>query len=271
MKFTLTILGLLLGLISSVLAGPPEGTEWVPFEGMTDEFEGERLDTDKWFDRNPDWIGRPPVFFHRNGVQVRNGKLHLKAFDAKQSANVKLPKDYTHVSGYVRSKNVVRFGYFEMRAKLMDASLVSCFWLSNHERREWSEIDIVEAPAGVNEYRRIIPINTHYFFGPHYPGTREKHLVTPKKVAIDFDPTADFHIYGVEWSSTKIAWYIDGEKVGEIENKWYYQPLRMSINIEANDWFKALPNDETLPNEYVIDWVRAWQPKNTFEPISHRE
>ncbi|MDP4624539.1 MAG: family 16 glycosylhydrolase [Akkermansiaceae bacterium] len=249
-------------LSTMVSAEPPAGTEWVPLVSMTDEFNGDSLDVSKWFDHNPSWIGREPVQFHPYAVAVGDGNLKISVFDTKKSEKLRLREGYTNVSGFVKSKTLVRFGYFEMRAKLMDSSLVSCFWLSEHTKEEWSEIDCVEIAAGVEEHSRKLRPNTHYFHGPHYKGTLEKHLVQPSHHDLGFRAADDFHVYGLEWSATHIRWYVDGKMVRELPNTRFFQPLRMNINVEANSYFKALPDDNRLQGAYEIDWVRSWRPKN---------
>ena len=229
---------------------------------MTDEFNGDKIDSSKWFDRNPFWKGRPPVFFHQDCVSLKDGILHLQAFTSTESQKRNLPKGFTHVSGFLRSKVPVRFGYFEVRAKLMNAHLASCFWLSNHQREEWSEIDCVEMAAGVPQHAQVFRPNTHYFHGPHYKGTLNKHLVNPAKIKIPFQPTQEFHTYGVEWNATHIRWFIDDIQVREIKNTHFFQPIMMNINVEANPYFQALPKDEELPNSYQVDWVRSWRAKS---------
>lgn len=240
-------------------AAPPEGYQWHAYAPMSDEFDSPQIDNSKWWKRNPRWEGRPPVFFHPDCVAVKDGHLRLSALPSSESAKRNLPEKFTHISGYLRSKAQARFGYFEVRAKLMNAHLVSCFWMSHHARDEWSEIDCVEIPAGVPEHRHVFRPNTHYFYGPHYKGTLEKHLVNPKKIELSFDPTADFHTYGFFWDQNEIAWYVDDVEVRRIKNTHFFQPLIMSINVEANSFFKALPKDHELPGTYQIDWVRSWR------------
>ncbi|VGO17563.1 Beta-porphyranase B [Pontiella desulfatans] len=250
----------LLGTLS-VFAAPPEGKEWEPFWPMTDEFEGEILNHKKWFDHNPTWSGRPPTLFHPDCIAVSNGMLHIAAFDSEASAKRNPPAGFTHVSGFVRSKRRARFGYFEMRAKLMNSSQVSCFWLTNAGRDEWSEIDIVEVPAGLEKYSSILQPNVHYFRGPHYNGTVDDHITDQGYHDLGFNMAEDFHVYGMEWSPTFIRWYVDGKLIREKHNDNYFQPLEMNLNVEANQWFGALPDDATLPATYQIDYVRAWRLK----------
>ena len=244
------------------LAKPPGGITWTPFAPMTDEFDGDRLDLTKWHSTNPRWKGRRPVFFHKSCVEVRDGKLLLSAKTSAESEKLNLPRGYTHVSGFVRSRSTARFGYYEIRAKLMDSSLVSCFWASNHQREEWSEIDCVEMAAGVEEHTNFFRPNMHYFYGPHSKGSLNKHIVNPSRIKIPFDPREEFHTYGFLWTPTKIQWFIDDISVRTTPNTHCFQPLFMNINVEANKYFKALPQDDRLPAVYEIDWVRSWRPED---------
>ncbi len=247
---------------------PGDKSDWVLVAKFSDEFDSDNLNSEKWHDHNPKWQGRHPVYFHPDCVELRDGKLHLSAFDSRQSGKRKMPKGYSHISGFVSSKNLIRFGYFEIRAKLMNSSLVSCFWLSRHTKEEWSEIDCVEMAAGVDKHNRIFRPNLHYFFGPHYKGTHKKHWVSPSRIELDFDPTEDFHTYGVEWSATHIRWYIDDELVRETKNKHHFQPLNLHINVETNSWFEAIPDDKRLPSDYQIDWIRSYQRQSDMISLS---
>ncbi len=248
-------------------ADPPKGTVWEPFLPMTDEFNGHSLDTSKWYGTNPTWRGRPPVLFHKECVSVSEGFLHIHAFDSEGSAKYDLPNGYSHTSGFVVSKKVARFGYYEIRAKLLNSTLVSGFWLNHRTPEEWSEITIVEVPAGMEKYSSVIQPNVHYFYGPHYKGTVNHHLVEPSVINLPFKTAEDFHVYGFEWTPTHMRWYIDGELVRESKNRHYFQPLKMNINVESNPYFGAAPVDSMLPAVYEIDWVRAWRPAKEFVPL----
>ena len=245
----------------------PEGTAWEPYPPMSDEFNAIVLDTSKWHPVNPSWRGRPPVHFHEECISIKDGILKIAAFDSHSSAKFNLPDTYTHVSGFIKSRKTARFGYFEIRAKLMNASLVSGFWLNRNSGEEWSEITIIEVPAGIDKFKDVLNPNVHYFYGPHYKGTVNNHLVEPSTISLGFNSTADFHVYGFEWSPSHLRWYIDGELVRESRNRHYFQPLNMNINVESNPYFSAFPIDEQLPSVYEVDWVRAWRPAKEFVPL----
>ena len=50
---------------------------WIKFEPMTDEFEGQELDLNKWNRGMYWWKGRQPALFSDKNVTVSDGKLHL--------------------------------------------------------------------------------------------------------------------------------------------------------------------------------------------------
>ncbi len=247
------------GICENLHADPPKDRKWIAFDPMTDEFNEDSLDTTKWYPNNPYWKGRPPAFFHKDCISVSDGLLHVSAFNSTESAKNKLPKDFTHISGFIVSKSFIRFGYFEIRAKLMDSTLVSGFWLNRHTQEESSEITIIEVPAGIDKYKDVLIPNWHYFHGPHYKGTLYNHLVDPSTIELPFDHVDDFHVYGMEWTPTHFRWYVDGKLVRESKNKHHFQPIHLNINVEANDYFDAFPDDTRLPAVYEVDWVRTWR------------
>jgi len=239
------------------LANPPGlSNNWYAVNALSDEFNGERLDATKWRDLNPTWLGRPPVLFDPACVAVTKGELCLTA---PKSDGRTLPKGFTHRCGYIMARSLVRYGYFEIRAKLMDSTLVSCFWLYENTPAEWTEIDIFEAPAGVPEYRRKLSSNAHVFHSPTYKGDMENHLQHPLLWDAPYDVSADYHVYGLEWDEKVIRWYVDGALIREQKNTGWHQPLYLCINIEANESLKALPDDRRLPGVYRIDYVRTWE------------
>ena len=56
---------------------PTEGYQWVIQEDYSDEFNGDRLNSNKWHDHHPRWRGRPPARFMPENVSVKNGMLWL--------------------------------------------------------------------------------------------------------------------------------------------------------------------------------------------------
>jgi beta-glucanase (GH16 family) len=229
---------------------------------MWDEFNGPELDARKWWPKNPVWRGRPPVFFHPKNVAVRDGKLLLTANKKETGEGFKeLPKGYTHTSGYVKSKAPLLYGYVEMRAKVLNASMTSGFWLYDNTPEAWTEIDIVEMAAGLPDRDRKDTMNVHVFRVPGFKGSIEHHWVSGGTWTAPFRFADDYHVYGLEWDRDRIAWYVDGVMVRRIKNTHWRYPLYLNINIESQQTFLDNPMEERYPATYDVDCVRAWSAK----------
>ncbi|WP_442510466.1 hypothetical protein SH528x_002089 [Novipirellula sp. SH528] len=59
----------------------PKNKNWVLVENLSDEFEGDTLDSEKW-DADPNrkgwgWIGWPPGLFKPENVKIADGKMNV--------------------------------------------------------------------------------------------------------------------------------------------------------------------------------------------------
>ena len=95
--------------------------QWAPLPEMTDEFDGATLDAAKWHATNPGWLGRQPGLFRAENVTVSGGQLHITM---KHEDVLNAPKGYhTYTCGAVKSRALVRYGYFEVKARAMKSRL----------------------------------------------------------------------------------------------------------------------------------------------------
>ncbi|MGC6425349.1 MAG: family 16 glycosylhydrolase [Lentimonas sp.] len=228
---------------------------WKLHQRFSDEFEGDSLNTDRWFRYNPQWRGRRPTQFHQSNVSVEDGELVLRI---NQHGDAALNNGYTHSSGFIKTKERILYGYFEMEAKLMDAPWVSGFWLYDVSRTWWTEIDICENCPGVKERRNDLSSNVHVFRSPPDQGNVKKHFSKTQKHYFPFELQKDYHVWGLEWDEEVIRFYIDGYMFREIENTHWYQPLTININNESNKWFGAVPDDNRTDGEYRVKYMRVW-------------
>jgi len=228
---------------------------WVAFEPMTDEFEGATLDTEKWWPRNPGWLGRQPAYFWPGNVTVSDGKLHLTM---RKEEVPEMPEDkgyHTFTSAAVKSKTRVRYGYFEIKAKPMKSHGSSSFWFYDSTPEEWTEIDVFEIGGGAPGFERKYNMNVHVFRTP----TETEHWSSHGEWKADADLADDYHVYGLEWDRDKIKWYFDGVLVRWVENTHWHQELTLNFDSETMpEWF-GLPEEDDLPSTYSIEYVRAWK------------
>lgn len=228
---------------------------WIVYEPMTDEFDGEVLDPDKWWPRNPGWLGRQPAYFWPGNVRVADGKLHLTM---RKEEVPEMPKDrgyHTYTSAAVQSKTRVLYGYFETRAKPMRSHGSSAFWFYYHAPERWTEIDVFEIGGGAPGFERKYNMNVHVFHTP----TEKEHWSSHAEWIAPWDLADDYHVYGLEWDKDRIRWYVNGVQVRWVENTHWHQPLTLNFDSETMpNWF-GLPNDADLPSTYSIEYVRAWK------------
>lgn len=223
---------------------------------LSEEFVGPALDTSKWYPNNPGWKGRPPTYFHGSNISMDEGEVVVKV---NQHGDEVLPADFTHSTGFIKSKQKVLYGYIEAELKPMDAPWVSGFWMTNVSKDWWTEIDICENAPGVEYNRHDLNSNVHVFRAPKDKGDVDKHFSISKKYYVPFELQADYHIWGLEWTAEVIRFYLDGVLFREVENTHWHQPLEININCESNKWFFALPDDERLEEEMRVKYVRVWE------------
>ena len=245
---------------STVLfADPPSPSKWEPIPELTDEFEGDKLDSKKWHDRNPDWKGRFPGFFSRNNVSVSDGKLHLTA---RVENLPNLPKGYhTFTTAAVKSKTRALYGYFEIKCKPMNSRASSAFWFYAGDQAKgkttwWTEIDVFEICGRCPKRDRVYHMNVHVFVTPE---DGKKHWCRNGRWKAPFRFADGFHVYALEWDTKVIRWYVDGKMVREAKNTHWHQPLHMNFDSETMPKWFGLPKKENLPSTFSIEYVRSWK------------
>lgn len=228
---------------------------WEPMPELSDEFEQGTLDTTKWYDHVPMFKGRPPALNSPVNVSVSGGKLHLTT---RVEHRDDFPKDFhTFTTAALMGKVLIRYGYFEIKARAMKARVSSGFWFYHITPSEWTEIDVFEicGAGGDPLCTNAVHMHVHVFRTPR----EERHWKIGSTWKADFDPAADYHVYGLEWNEEAIRWYIDGKLVRETKNTHWHQPLFLILDAETQpDWF-GLPSREELPARFSIEYVRAWR------------
>jgi len=229
---------------------------WKLLKRYSDEFDTEKLNEDKWYPNNPKWKGRPPTYFHSSNVSLENGELVIRV---NKHGDEKLPEDFTHSTGFIKSNQQFLYGYFEAEAKLMDAPWVSGFWMTNVDKDWWTEIDICENAPGLEYNRHDLNSNIQVFKSPKDQGDVKKHFSRTKKYYFSEELQKDYHVWGLEWTKEYIRFYIDGILFREAKNTHWHQPLEVNFNCESNKWFGALPDTNRLDGEYHVKYFRVWK------------
>lgn len=250
-----------------------------PHEGMnlifSDEFNRDALaapgenvwDTQLWWGGRTITGGYQKQFFidkdfvSKNGVAPGIDPFSLDqgvlTITATQTPVELLPEvdNYKYLSGLINTYNSFSFmyGYVEIRAQATAGKgFMPAQWLLRTDQGSLGEIDIMEVigskPTKLNS-------TVHY---QTLDGTPVANNVVRATTA---DLSQEMHIYGVDWREDKIAFYLDGVKMGEMitpeaMKAWMY----LLTNLTVGGILAGNPDLTTpWPGEYKIDYIRVWQ------------
>ena len=234
-----------------------------------DEFDGPQgqlPDPSRWvFDVGTDW-GNAQLEY--DTARPENASLDGAGnlvITARQESW--LGQNYTSARINTRGHFEQALGRFEARMKLPSGQgLWPAFWLlgSNISTAPWpacGEIDIME-------YRGQEPTILHgSLHGPGYSGGNALGRAYNSPVRLD----AGFHVYAVEWTSTKITWEIDGTVYSTITpgnvpqgGQWVFNhPFFVILDLAVGGNFVGAPNaGTTFPQTLQVDYVRVYRIKS---------
>lgn len=235
---------------------PLNNPNWEFSKIYSDEFSGSTLDIEKWTPFNPAWNGRPPGYFSPKNVKVVGGMLELTS---KFEDLPNLPKGYERITtAAVKSKNLILYGYLEVRSRSMKSRVSSSFWLYNDTPTLWTEIDVFETSGLDGKYSNTVFMNLHVFRTPE----SNQHWETGGRWVAPFSVSDDFHLYAVNWTKDRITWLVDNCVVLEKANTHWHQPLFINFDSETMPKWFGLPDQSELPGTFAIDYIRVWQKSN---------
>ncbi len=124
-------------------------------------------------------------------------------------------------------------------------------------RPQIGEIDIME-------YRGQEP--TKVLGSVHGPGYSAAEAITKSYTLPNDRFDTDFHIFGIEWGSDYINFYVDNVLYNQITpadvtGEWVFdQPFYILMNVAVGGSFVGSPNNETtFPQTMLVDYVRVYK------------
>lgn len=223
-----------------------------PLPGYTlvwsDEFDGTALDAAKWACRtdSKNLSTQKP-----ENVAVKDGLLRLNL--KKESAG---GKNYTGAG--IISRDAFKYGYYEARIKMPAGDgWHNSFWLMKHDGS--GTTDAQEATQGIDI--------AHNDSIDHLTFTVAVNKYNPLPVeALGYqrlpspDLTADFHVFGCEFTPAEAKFFLDGKLVQTVNVSAIPQG-------EMNVWFSSIAShlggtpkvdDAALPQEAQCDYIRIF-------------
>lgn len=252
------------------------GKKWVKDWNMSDEFDKRGrfwVNRRRWLLFNPNWAGRAPGIFRRDHAYVQRGALILKSKEETRF-NENIPHTRVDREGkanarrwgtaFVRTKEKRKYGYYEIKCKMMDSAVSSAFWFAHN--RDF-EIDVFEystsqkVPSNKKEFKNLFMMNTHVFTGKD----RKIDTANPAHVDVGRDLSKEIVKVGLLWTRQWIVWYLNDVEVRRIKNTDIHTELHLQLDSELfPDWF-GYPGQygpDKLPNQFEIYYVRSWRMKN---------
>ena len=247
---------------------PVATTPVAPKLVWADEFDTPGLpDPAKWgYDVGGNGWGNNELEYYTDkrpeNARVEAGKLIIEA----RKEDYKGSK-YTSARLLTKDKQMWKYGRIEARAKLpKGVGTWPAIWMLGEKVAKvgWplgGEIDIMEH-VGFDE--GVVHGTVHTEAYNHVKGTQKG---GDTKVA---DVTTEFHVYAVEWTDQKIAFFVDNNQyyaversvLGGTEDKWPFdQPYFLLLNLAVGGgWGGQKGVDDSIwPQRMEVDYVRVYQ------------
>jgi beta-glucanase (GH16 family) len=104
----------------------------------------------------------------------------------------------------------------------------------------------------------------------------DKHKSVGKSLKVE-KPFDDFHLYAIEWFPDRIDFFFDETKyhtfaldeAGAGPENPFRKPQYLLINLAIGGAWGGEVDDSTLPQKYLIDYVRVYQEKDNSAKANH--
>lgn len=249
---------------------PGNQGDWVLNTSVSDEFEADELDTEKWHIQGTDgfyrsnFYGRAPSEFSLDNVRVEDGKLKIQTrwepdYPFREELGYDDTKFENITTAAVISKAQFQYGYMEIKAKAANASISSAFWMTGNK----SELDIFEH-MGRPAQQHKKHLETEIWSSVHdWSKPRGETKAWTDRLQLPFKVAEDFNVYACEWHPDGLKFYVNGEQIRDVSRDdvkpWVLTgPMWVWMDSEAFPWH-GLPTEDELPADYEIEYVRIWQ------------
>lgn len=221
----------------------------------SDEFNGNAVDTTNWvYDIGGEgWGNHEQEYYQPANAAIENGNLVITA---KKEMVGKNPFTSTRLK--TKGKQEFLYGKIEARIKIpVGQGIWPAFWMlgANIDSLGWpacGEIDIMEH----------INTDSLLFGTPHWDNNG--HVMKGDTLA--YKPS-DYHVYGIEWDSNAIRWYLDGKQFHELDitnninsTEEFHRPHFLLLNLAiGGDWPGQTIDESKIPAKMYVDYVRVYK------------
>jgi len=207
---------------------------WELKADLSDEFDANTIDEDKWYIvgkfkngkpvyKDPDhpnkkvWKGRAPSQFSGRNYRLEGGKLILETrWEPDFPFSDEVQKPWGKKEGQIAqfenlttacfiARKEFKYGYMEIKSKAADAEITSAFWATG----SGTELDIFEQ-FGDHRQKGKEWKDRELWWSIH-DWKRNNKVVYTERLDYGFRVADDFHVYGIEWDENGLKLYVDGK------------------------------------------------------------
>ncbi|MBY0311624.1 MAG: glycoside hydrolase family 16 protein [Phycisphaerales bacterium] len=219
----------------------------------TEEFSGSTVSPTRWNFENVAWpYNGEAQFYLPQNASASGGLLRIRAerqtFGGRQYTSARINTD---------NKFEQQFGRFEARMKVpAGRGYWPAFWLLPASGAWPPEIDVMEI---LGHQTSTVYMTQH--FGPtSAPANNGGSFTGP-------DFAADFHDFAVEWSPSRIDWFVDGVLRFSTTTNVPQEPMYVVLNLAVGGFWPGYPDASTVfPQNMLVDWVRVY---SRDEPLAN--
>ncbi len=257
---------------------------WVYNADVSDEFDDDTIDEDKWYIvgkfedgkpvyKHPDdpkkwvWKGRAPSQFSGRNYRLEDGKLMLETRwepDFPFTDEIRkpvfgeaLPHENITTACFIGRREFT-YGYIEIKSKAADAEVTSAFWSMGNGL----EFDFFELFGDHRDPKKLdLDRELWWSIRDWSPAAQERGKPTfTQHKDLGFRVADDFHVYGIEWNESGVKYYVDGKLLSVVTaddvRAWALENRKTSANYDG--WVATKPiklwlDQETFPWHGVPD------------------
>jgi len=227
-----------------------------------DDFD--TLDLTRWQLMTHSWDTNLALF-SSEAVSVAGGNLLIRLLPAPSGTVDDSGQSKSFLGAEVRSRDTLTYGRVRARARLAKgsavvSSLVTIYtpWPADN----WNELDVEclgKDPADL-QYNAMV-----YMGPPTTPPVSQSVSPTadPQKVRLSQDPSADFHVYAVEWTPTSARFLVDDVEqrvwTTHIDRMTLPQNVLMTIWASSSSAWAGAVAPETSMAAAAYDWIELYR------------
>ena len=215
----------------------------------SDEFNSEKIDVSQWDFRTDSKMRSTQK---PQNVSVSEGRLRLAV--KKEEAG---GKHYTGAG--IISKRAFQYGYYEARMKVPPgAGWHTSFWMMKHNgsggtgpSASAQELDVIENDS---VHLHSYGVNVHKWNPAPHVSMGGKSVSTP-------DLSAEFHVFGCEFTPKTVRYFFDGKLVQTVDaTKFAHGEQHVWLTTIASNLGKTKAVDDAhLPAAAEFDYVRVYE------------